>query len=96
MLAEGFAISGDCCWNAFCRYKALAGTAEPAVLIWRQKSFGLVHEEAVGVGEVGEDVLLETEDFVLLAVLRRRRPSRSFRGFRTKGTRSFEDVRFCV
>lgn len=30
--------SSDCAWKAFCRYSALAGTAEPAVLICRQKS----------------------------------------------------------
>ena len=31
--------------------------------------FGLEHEELFAVGEVGEDVLLQAEDFVLLAVL---------------------------
>ena len=30
--------------------------------------FGFVDKEAIGVGEIGEDVLLEPEDFVLLAV----------------------------
>ena len=38
MFAEGAASSSDPVWKAFRRYRAFAGTAEPAVLIWRQKS----------------------------------------------------------
>src|SRR5579871_3386779 len=38
IFADGFASSSDCAWNAFVRYRALAGTAEPAVLICLQKS----------------------------------------------------------
>src|SRR5271170_1884977 len=38
MFADGGASSSDWDWKAFIRYKALAGMAEPAVLICRQKS----------------------------------------------------------
>lgn len=38
MLAEGAASSSEPDCRALSRYRALAGTAEPAVLIWRQKS----------------------------------------------------------
>lgn len=38
MLGEGVASSLEAFCQACCRYRALAGTAEPAVLICRQKS----------------------------------------------------------
>ena len=66
ILADGLASSLDPVCNAFWRYRAFAGTAEPAVLICLQKSLVSWTKNCLLSAKITQDILLQSQNLILV------------------------------